>query len=32
MVMTDLGRFSALSRDFDRCDRQLRDLGAKIAR
>jgi DNA-binding MarR family transcriptional regulator len=32
IVMTDLGRFSALSRDFDQCDRQLRDLAAKIAR
>jgi DNA-binding MarR family transcriptional regulator len=32
LVMADLGRFSALGREFDRCDRQLRDLTERIAR
>jgi DNA-binding MarR family transcriptional regulator len=32
LVVADLGRFSALGHEFDRCDRQLRDLTAKIAR
>jgi DNA-binding MarR family transcriptional regulator len=31
-AMSDLGQFSALSCDFDRSDRQLRELAEKIAR
>jgi DNA-binding MarR family transcriptional regulator len=31
-VMSDLGRFSELGGEFDRCDRHLRDLMGKIAR
>lgn len=30
-VMADLGRFSALGHEFDRCERQLRDLTGKIS-
>jgi DNA-binding MarR family transcriptional regulator len=32
LVMDDLGRFSALGREFDRCDHQLRELTKKISR
>jgi DNA-binding MarR family transcriptional regulator len=31
VVMADLGQFSALGREFDRCERQLRDLTEKIS-